>query len=93
MNTDKLCVFNCNGCKWLNINNLEYDNNMIKLVIVQRWENKILLRKKIINLISHIILICHHPPSLLISLKYAMDFLTKMRNGMWLHRELLFDSN
>ncbi len=44
----------CQNCQWLNIKNIEYENNIKKLKIIQKFTKKIILSKRLIVLISKI---------------------------------------
>ncbi len=58
---EKMDLFDCSECKWLNIQNKEYQNNIKKLIFLQKWIRRILLSKKIITLIPCIIPLYYHP--------------------------------
>ncbi len=51
----------CYNCKWLKENNYEYDNNIKKIKIIQRFIKKNILGKRLIRLIPKIIPIYYHP--------------------------------
>jgi hypothetical protein len=51
------------GCKWLNINNPCFEENVKKLIKIQRWARKILLSLRLTNLIPKLMPIYYHPDS------------------------------
>ncbi len=57
----KLRELYCTKCKWLNINNIEYDNNIKNLIKLQMWLKKILMSKRLICLIPKLMPIYYHP--------------------------------
>ncbi len=48
-------------CMWLNINNIEYENNIKKLRIIQKFITKIIMSKRLMRLIPKIIPLYYHP--------------------------------
>lgn len=52
-----------NGCPWLNYKNKKYDENVRKLVILQKWLRRMILRKKLITLIPLLVPLYYHPDS------------------------------
>ncbi len=51
----KINYLNISKCKWLKISNLKYDENITKLIKLQKWFKIILLNKKLLKLIKKII--------------------------------------
>ncbi len=51
----------CFGCKWINIKNMEYQDNIRKLIKLQNWFKKIIISKRLIRLIPHLIPLYYHP--------------------------------
>jgi hypothetical protein len=52
---------NCTGCKWLIYGNVEYEQNIIKLIKIQKWVKKMIIRKGLMGLIPQLMPLYYHP--------------------------------
>jgi len=53
--------FRCDGSKWLEHGNILYLHNINKLAILQIWFKKVILRRRILILLKHLIPLYYHP--------------------------------
>jgi len=51
----------CSGCKWLDVNNPGFDDNIKQLKQLQTWFRGILLGKRLKKIIMQIIPLYYHP--------------------------------
>ena len=51
----------CSGCKWLDINNPEFDPNIEKLKRLQNWFKGLILGKRLKNISLQLIPLYYHP--------------------------------
>ena len=60
--SDKRLILRSDGCVWLNDkNNKKYDENIVKLKILQRWAKRMLLVKRLIRLIPQLMPLYYDP--------------------------------
>lgn len=52
-----------NGCLWMDFPSCRYDENIKKLILLQKWMKKMIVRKRLIKLIPLLMPIYYHPES------------------------------
>ena len=60
---DNIEFIECFGCKWINKNNVEYEYNINKLIILQKWFKRIITSKRLKKLIPKLMPLYYDPES------------------------------
>lgn len=59
--TANLSWYHCSGCIWSYVRNDKFDDNIRRLIVLQRWFKKILQSKRLTKLIPKLIPLYYHP--------------------------------
>ncbi len=73
------------GCKWLNIENREFEEQIILLERIQKWFKRISLRKRLVGMIPQILQLYYHPEAKggYFHKKNMMTFINNCKNRIY----------